>query len=372
MNRSASPPTEPGSLALLAELYDELLPHFSSRQFNVGCDETWDLGQGKSKAACAARGTGRVYLDFLLQIHGLVQRHGRTMQFWGDIINQHPDLIPELPDGIVALEWGYEAKHPFDTHGAAYAAAGVPFYVCPGTSSWNAIAGRTDNARGNLWNAAEHGLAHGAIGYLNTDWGDGGHWQPLPASFLGLAYGAAVSWAASPNRDLDLPRALDLHAFHDNNGVMGRAVYDLGNAYLEPGSLVHNSSALSLLMQYPERSPGEMGLSIDGLERARARIAGATADLGRAKMARSDADLIVREVANAAGLLDHACKLGIARLETPGGDIAGIPAGTRQALAAELEGLIADYRALWLARSRPGGLDDSAGQLEGLLKLYRA
>ena len=38
---------------------------------------------------------------------------------------------------------------------------------------------------------AENGLKHGAVGYLNTDWGDRGHWQVLPVSYLGFAAGAA-------------------------------------------------------------------------------------------------------------------------------------------------------------------------------------
>ena len=77
-------------------------------------------------------------------------------------------------------------NHPFDEHGAQFAQAGLPFYVCPGTSSWNSIGGRTDNALGNLRSAAENGLKHGASGYLNTDWGDNGHWQSLPISESGL------------------------------------------------------------------------------------------------------------------------------------------------------------------------------------------
>ena len=40
--------------------------------FNVGCDETFDLGLGKSKAECERRGKERVYLDFLLKIHDAV------------------------------------------------------------------------------------------------------------------------------------------------------------------------------------------------------------------------------------------------------------------------------------------------------------
>ncbi len=45
-------PNHPGTLPFLRGLYDELLPNFSSRFFNVGCDETWDLGRGQSKTLC--------------------------------------------------------------------------------------------------------------------------------------------------------------------------------------------------------------------------------------------------------------------------------------------------------------------------------
>ena len=368
-------PLEPGSLALLAELYDELLPHFTSRQFNVNCDETFDLGQGKSKQACAERGVGRVCLDFIQQIHALVRQHGRTMLMWGDIIIQHPALIPELPADVVVLEWGYEADHPFAADGEKFAQAGIPFYVCPGTSSWNTIAGRTRNALGNLWSAAENGLKYGAIGFLNTDWGDNGHWQHLPISYLGFAYGAAVSWAAQANRERDLPRALDLHAFHDAAGVMGRLAYDLGNAYLEPGPTPHNSSVLTLILQRPQAPIAEgrqAGLTVEGLRCAEAYIERVIAALPQARMARADAAQISDEFAHAAALLRHACCLGIARLQADSDAISAIPAATRTALAEELEGLIADYRRLWLARNRPGGLDDSAGRLEKLLALYRA
>ena len=81
-------PNHPGTLPFLRELYDELLPHFTSPRFNVGCDETWDLGRGQSKRLCAAKGNGRVYVDFLKKIHREVAARGRQMMFWGDIILQ--------------------------------------------------------------------------------------------------------------------------------------------------------------------------------------------------------------------------------------------------------------------------------------------
>ena len=142
-------PTDPGSLALLADLYSQLLPNFTSGLFNVGCDETFDIGQGKSKDECRRRGVHQVYLDYLCRVNDLASRHGRRMMFWGDIILKEPELIRQLPPNVIALNWGYEADHPFDAEASRFSQSGVPFYVCPGTSSWCSIAGRTDNMLAN-------------------------------------------------------------------------------------------------------------------------------------------------------------------------------------------------------------------------------
>lgn len=103
---------DPAVLPLLEKMFDDLLPYFSSNQFNVGCDETYELGLGKSKALAESQGKGQIYLSFLQKIYELVTKRGKTMQFWGDIIIQHPELIPHLPKDIIAMEWGYSAEHP--------------------------------------------------------------------------------------------------------------------------------------------------------------------------------------------------------------------------------------------------------------------
>ncbi|MFX0065596.1 MAG: family 20 glycosylhydrolase, partial [Candidatus Hermodarchaeota archaeon] len=107
-------PTDPRSIELLADLYNQLLPHFSSQQFNVGLDETWDLGKGRSKEICAKKGKGKVYFEFLQKIHALVTERDLIMQYWADIVFNYPKLIPKLPKDAIALIWGYEAGHPFD------------------------------------------------------------------------------------------------------------------------------------------------------------------------------------------------------------------------------------------------------------------
>jgi hexosaminidase len=361
-------PLDPGSLELVRGLFDELLPHFTSRQLNVGSDETVDLGRGRCKQEVEEHGAGRVYLDFLQKIYREVKARGYTMQFWGDIIMEYPELTPELPRDTIALEWGYQADHPFDQHGAIFAASGVPYYVCPGTSSWNSIAGRTDNALTNLDNAAANGLKHGAVGYLNTDWGDNGHWQPLSVSYLGFAYGAAVSWAHQANQGLDIGPAISTYAFRDPSGTMGRFAYDLGNTYQEPGVSVHNASILFRILQAsPEEIAEKEGLSVDGLRKALEFIDGVMDTASEARLERSDADLIHREFAWVADMLRHACRRGIWALGKAAG---GEDAALRQDLADDARRLMEEFREIWHARNRPGGFKDSLARMERVCADY--
>ena len=343
-------PTDPRSVAFLAGLYDELLPNFSSRLFNVGCDETFDLrGEGRSAPQVRQAGEGRVYLDFLKQIHRLVEDRGKTMAFWGDIIIRHPALVPELPAGVVALEWGYEADHPFDAHGARFAASGVPFYVCPGTSSWNSLAGRTQNMRDNLRAAAESGLKHGACGYLVTDWGDGGHWQPLAVSYAGFAYGAGVSWCCARNCDLPLAAALDDHLAAEG---LGQALLALGDVYRLCGALRGNGTELFMILSKPRTRPLADGVTGDTLRAALAQVEQCAAAVPESRA------VVAQEAAQAARLLRAACHRGLALL---GGE-----PGARRALAREMEALMASHARVWLLRNRVGGLEDSLARMAAI------
>jgi hexosaminidase len=365
-------PTDPASLELVAGLYDELLPQFSSRMVNVGCDETFDLGQGRSAAACDERGSGPVYLEFLLAIHRNLKARGYTMQFWGDIVTQHPELIPLLPRDLIALEWGYEHNHPFAENTARYAEAGIPFYVCPGTSAWCSLAGRTGNAIANLLCAAEYGIKHGAIGYLVTDWGDNGHWQFLPASYLGFAAGAAFSWALAKNRELDVPDVLDRFAFKDRAGVMGRLAWDLGDLYQSLEIEWINSSALFWILQRTLETAGQHPkIRSIPYERVLVRLEQVMAALDQADMVRSDARLVKAEYALTARLLAHACRRGrLARLnaDDPASSVCREEA---QRLDLDLQETKEDFAGLWLQRNRPGGLTDSLARFTKTRRDYQ-
>ena len=374
-------PNHPGTLPFLRGLYDELLPNFRSRRreeadarsptrfppphvggyFNVGCDETWDLGRGQSKKLCEEKGKGRVYLDFLKKIHREVSKRGKRMQFWGDIILHHPELIKELPDDVVALNWGYEANHPFAKETARFAKAKIPFYVCPGTSTWMTMVGKHDNALANLRAAAEAGKKSGARGYLNTDWGDGGHPQPLAVSWLPFVAGAALSWNAKNFDEARLIPVLSRDIFSDPTQRLAKAALALGRAHRKLKYSNLNSTPLGSVIAAPPLEDREL-FCRDGLK-CFARISGKNIRatwkeieaqrklIARAQPATSAGKLLARELDLAARMAAESCRFLLWQQALAGG-ATSTARQFAQAGRLALRQLAMDFEAYWPARNK--------------------
>ena len=217
------------SAAFMDELYAELLPNFTSSQLHIGGDEPWELGKGRSAARVASQGKHRIYLDFMKRLFTLTRAHGRRPQFWADIIMERPDLVPELPEGVIPVIWGYEADSPFAEQCRVVAEAGFAnrYYVAPGAGNWNSFSGRLDVAEANIRLAAECGHAHGARGLLLTAWGDNGHHQPWLSLYPALVLAAAAAHGQQLNR-ADLSDWIDQYFFPQRPAGHGAAICALG------------------------------------------------------------------------------------------------------------------------------------------------
>ena len=354
-------PTHPRTLPFLRGLMDELLPHFTSDCFNVGCDETWDLGRGQSRERCDRLGQGRVYLDFLLQIHREVTARGRRMMFWGDIILHHPELVRELPRDVIALNWGYEANHPFDREAPVFAQSGVPFYVCPGTSTWMTLIGRHDNAFANLRRAAALGQRHGAIGYLNTEWGDGGHPQPLAVSLLPFALGAALSWNGKAAEDRTLLAVVSRDAFGDPTGRAARAALGLGLTHRRFEYSAPNVTPFGATIAAPPPAWREL-VCRDGLKYysripaanirdAQAELESHRRSLAQAQPAHAAGQMFVRVLDLAARMASQSCHYMLWQQTLASGRKAEARQEARRRIA-ELRGLEREFNAYWPSRNK--------------------
>jgi hypothetical protein len=374
-------PNHPGTLPFLRKLYDELLPNFSSQFFNVGCDETWDLGHGQSKKLCVAKGQGRVYLDFLKQIHRETSTRGKRMMFWGDIILKYPKLIKELAKigradlpvsqdarqrvpakfncNLIALNWGYEADHPFDHEMALFAKSKIPFYVCPGTSTWQTLIGRHDNALANLRAAAQAGRKHGAIGYLITDWGDGGHPQPLAVSYLPYLAGASLSWCAKTFDEAKLIPVLSRDVFKDPTGNAAKAAFTLGRAHRKLNFTIPNETPLGTAIAVPPPEQQELfcrnglkhhkWISGKNILAALKEIERQRAVLCRAKPSSKAGNVLLHELDLAARMAAQSCQFMLWQQARAAGNNSEAKRLARAGIR-ELQKLEKDFNAYWPLR----------------------
>lgn len=181
------------SMALIKSLIDQFMPLFTSEHFNIGADETFDLGKGKNLEKAEQIGIKRLYIDFVKELCEYVVSKGKRPMFWGDIICDFPEVIKELPAQTICLNWGYE-KEQSDEPTKKLAAAGAVQYNCPGVSGWNQFVNRLDVAYENIKRMCTYALQYGTEGVLTTDWGDYGHINHPDFGIPGRIYGAAFSW----------------------------------------------------------------------------------------------------------------------------------------------------------------------------------
>ncbi len=351
-------PTDPGSIALVKSLYGELLPQFSSRLFNVGCDEPFELGQGRSGTAVRKRGVGAVYLDYVLKLRRIVRAHGRRMMCWADMASSHPEILRRLPKDVILLEWGYEGDQDFENHCRQYARAGFEFYVCPGTSSWCSFSGRLSNALANMRNAARAAKSCGAAGYLITDWGDFGHRQYWPASVIPTLFGASVAWNSARPRERDAVAAAAVNGFDDSSEALAAGWGETGDLYLRSGVVLRNKTALFRVMQ----SRLDDRKALEGLTPAALRRMWMRVDVLRrsATMRSLEAD----ELRATLRVVAHAIARALVMRAIEKGEDVRARAGR---LATDMDAIIHEHRRLWHIRNWPGGYRDSESHY-GILK----
>jgi len=353
------------SLAFLGELYDELLPHFSSQKLNVGGDEPWELGQGWSAPLVEAEGKHAVYARFLRRVCELAAQHGREPLCWADILLENPEFIEELPEAAIPIIWGYEANHPFDRQCETLGSMDRPFYVAPGDSSWNSFTGRVRNMVENVRSAARHALRHRATGLIMAHWGDNGHPQTWPIAFPGLVAAAVFSWYGDADSNLDLTTQIDRLFFRDREQQAAGVLLELGDVDRLIPLKVRNHSFLcwSLSAPIPELKERLTECAAEPFEQVVSACWEWEAALNRSEIDQPDSEWLHDELLLAIGLTRFAAQRCLALQAAPEDGFA-----LSAPLRAELTLLIGEFETVWIRRNRVGGLHESASRLRALLR----
>ena len=340
-------PLKPESVEFIDSILDGWFNEFDSDRANVGMDETVELGMNETKAACDERGVGAVYTEYLGKICSLVtEKYGKTPMFWDDIIFKHPEQLENVPANAIVMQWGYETEHHYDRNSRRISESGRRFYVCPGTSMWGSITGRSNNALLNITTAAECGAYYGAEGFLLTEWGDDGHPQFPETSLFPLTVGAAASWncmshdheiAYDQRRGMVRACKWYLDRFcYKSSGGFADIVFRMGNFYLLERDLTFNGTQLWDFTHHPEKMSDDCRVYFDHIVRYMEGLLNEFMDC--------DGD----EEAKSAILCNSEIVITLASI---------LADGKSRATSQQLDTLIKQYRRLWLRDNHERGVE---------------
>jgi hexosaminidase len=374
-------PILPESEAFVRDLLGQLLPCFQSSLVNIGCDETFDVGWGRSKdevhrraaefAGDEAKARAAVFFDFVNKICDIVRSHNKRPMMWADIALHHPDMLARLGKDVIGIGWGYEPDAKFAEECAHLRAHGLTAWVAPGTSTWRSITGRTTESRANMLAAAACAEKGAARGFLVCDWGDVGHMQHWPLTMMRLADAAEAAWSGPTARfDADHTRAASLHAFDDPSQSLAHWLNQLGDLdlALRTRCNVRNASAIfnDLFPPIPPK-PGHRYLidaPIEEWESLVTRLDELAASRPPARDSRINKELD-HTLAFARLAIDH----GLSCRRSSDG-LAPRPED-RPALHTRAQQVLDELRRLWPTRNRPGGLEQSCSHVRRLLEALR-
>ena len=214
MDHHTIDPLNPESFEVIKSLIDQYIPNFKSEFFNICCDETFDL----KEYAKNGHDVGKLYIDFVNKIIGHLTEKGKKVMMWGDILLKHPETIDVLPEDVHFLYWEY-GPTPHEENIVKFAEMGRKQIVCPGTSSWSRLCERVEIEEKNISLMAEYGYKHGALGVLNTNWGDWANPCRLELAMYGFVLGAEKSWSVKTQVDDDFYNRVNFILFKQENGI---------------------------------------------------------------------------------------------------------------------------------------------------------
>jgi hypothetical protein len=188
-------PTSPNSLKFIHQLFSDLDSIFPGPFFHIGADETFELGEGRTKAEVQRIGEGQTYLNYLKQIDATLEPYHRQVLFWGDIAGRHPELLNQIPHNMITVPWNYwdTTPEPFEKMLKPFQQVGLETWVAPGVNNWSEIYPNYATAMPNIRIFTQIGRQMGSTGFVNTTWMDDGE-SLFDSTWYGLVYGAAVSW----------------------------------------------------------------------------------------------------------------------------------------------------------------------------------
>jgi hexosaminidase len=215
-------PGQAGTMPLIKDWFTQIAEQFPSPFLHIGADETFDLGQGRTKPAVAEKGYGPVYVDFLSQIHEALKPLNRRLIYWGDIGGSDPAAVAKLPKDMIAVPWNYWDTKGFEKMLEPFAKQGIETWVAPGDGNWNEVVPSARSAFGNIQGFVRDGQKMGSTGALITVWNDDGEGL-FNLDWYGVVFGAVAAWQPGESSIADYQASYGRLFHGDKSGRIDQA-----------------------------------------------------------------------------------------------------------------------------------------------------
>lgn len=166
---------------------------FPSEYFNMGADESYDVGLGKSKYLVDKTNIAVVHANHYKKVYDICKKYNKKVLMYGDILLSHPEILDLIPKDITVVDWHYRGEIDYSS-AKTFNKAGFNYYVSP--SAWNFLTTFPSNLNAfpNIKYIIKAGLQNGSTGMINSNWGDYGAETIKELILFGYAWSAQCSW----------------------------------------------------------------------------------------------------------------------------------------------------------------------------------
>ena len=352
--------------SLLRDMIDDLASVFPSKYFNMAADESWDVGRGASRDRVTELGIATVHARHYRRVYDMLKKHGKTVMMYGDILLSHPDILSQIPKDIVIVDWQYHADVEYPS-ARTIADSGFQFIVSP--ASWNFVNPFPQYATAvpNIKNFIRDGYRAGAMGALNSTWGDYGGETFRELNWYGYAWGAECSWSPERADFLDFNRRFFSYFF----GRQGEEVELIYTLLFAPANMVYwhevwRHPFLPVREEFVSGPRIAIDIRLQSLNSTMPEVL-RLIDRARSVVSRNSDHLdylefIARLKLWFAGKVDTALKIDrlladSSRIAAEGIDAAGAVEQMVEPVVSTLSDLKSRFRSLWLLTNRPDNLD---------------
>lgn len=185
--------TEEKTYTFIETMLSEVFELFPSKYINIGADESYDVGYGKSKNLTKRVGKSKVHAEHYKKVFSFCKQNNKEVMMYGDVILNHTDILDLIPNDVTIIDWHYGASSSYPSTDI-FKDAGFKYIVSPTVWNFTTTFPTYQIALPNIKTIIGDGLLNGSSGMINSNWGDYGAETFKEFVLFGYAWSAQCSW----------------------------------------------------------------------------------------------------------------------------------------------------------------------------------